>query len=174
MGPLKLNVTLIGGAIFSAFVSILAFYKIIESTQRLGFEGGVFLSQPLGSIYDISPYLAPICWGIIIGTLVWKGKIRSSWQSSGYDYETFKMITKMKGSPMRIKLLTTLDLPKNRSQLAQELNVDWKAIDNHMRVLKNNNFVDEMATVGTSTYYIITEKGKNLLKLLKENGNLSN
>lgn len=174
MIPLKLKVTLIAGSIFSVFVSILAFYKIIESTQRLGFEGGIFLSQPLGSIYDVSPYLAPICWGLVIGTLVWKGKVRSSWQSSGYDYETFKMITKMKGSPMRIKLLTTLDLPKNRSQLAQELDVDWKAIDNHMKVLKNNNFVEEMTTVGTSTYYIITEKGKNLVRLLKENGNLSN
>lgn len=152
----------------SILVSILAFYKIIESTQRLGFEGGIFLSQPLGSIYDVSPYLAPICWGLVIGTLVWKGKIRSSWQASGYDYEIFRLITKMKGSPMRIKLLATLDLPKNRSQLARDLNVDWKAIDNHMKVLKNNNFIEEIATVGTSTHYIITEKGKNIMKLLKE------
>ncbi len=173
MFRLSFKISIITGSIFTLLVSILGFLKMNES-QRIGYDGGVYFPQPLNYIYDVSPYLMPICWGMIIGTVIWKGKIRSSWKLSGYDYDTFKMITKMRGSPMRIKLLDALTLPKNKLQLAKELNVDWKTIDNHVKVLKENNFIEEMTVVGTSTYYIITEKGKNLNKLLKENGINSN
>lgn len=155
----------------SIFVSILAIIKFIEPsiTQTAGFSGmggGIFLNTPIRPLYDLSPYLLPITWGGMVGTLVWKGKLRAVWKTQGYDYDTFKMIAKMKGSPTRIKLLNSLNVPKNKLQLAKELTMDWKAIDNHMKVLQKHNFVEEMTTLGTSTYYIISEKGKNLLKLL--------
>ncbi len=156
--------------VLSILISILAVLKFSESiTQTVGFsgsDGGLFLNNPIRPLYDISPYLLPLSWGGVIGTMVWKGRIRTVWKVQGYDYDTFKMMTKMRGSPTRIKLLNSLNVPKNKLQLAKELELDWKAIDNHMKVLQRNDFVKEVTTIGTATYYMISEKGTNILKLL--------
>jgi DNA-binding transcriptional ArsR family regulator len=169
-GFLKPNAFLVLILGISILFSILAILKLIEPSisGRVGYagSGGIFLNSPIKPLYDISPYLLPITWGGVIGTLVWKGKLRTVWKTQGYDYDTFKMIAKMRGSPTRIKLLNSLNVPKNKLQLAKELDLDWKAIDNHMKVLQKNNFVEEMVMIGTSKYYLISKKGKNILKLL--------
>jgi predicted transcriptional regulator len=121
-------------------------------------------------IHEFAEYILPITWGAVAGTLIWRGKVRSAWSRQGYDYETFRLVARMRGSPIRVKLLTSVTTAKNRLQLANELDVDWKTIDNHMEILTRSGFVEEKAIVGTTRYYVLTEHGRRILSLLANGG----
>jgi predicted transcriptional regulator len=126
------------------------------------------------SIYGSSPVILPLTWGAVAGTLIWRGKVRSAWSRQGYDYDTFKLLTKMRGSPMRIRLLNAInDSPKNKLQLAKELDVDWKTIDNHIEMLLQSRLVEERTVVGTARYYAITHDGAKVLSLLSSSSSSS-
>lgn len=119
------------------------------------------------AMYQSSPYILPITWGAVGGTLIWRGRVRSAWSKQGYDYDTFKLVTRMRGSPTRIRLLNAInDSPKNKLQLAKELDVDWKTIDNHIAMLLQIRLVEERMVVGTAKYYAITYDGTKILSLL--------
>lgn len=123
------------------------------------------------SIYGSSHVVLPITWGAVAGTLIWRGKIRSQWRKQGYDYDTFRLVAKMRGSPTRVRLLNLiLSEQKNKLQMARELDVDWKTVDNHIEMLMQTGLVEEKVAVGTTKYYSITENGKKILLLLAENG----
>lgn len=125
------------------------------------------ISLLLSTVYESSPFLLPISWGAVGGTLLWRGKVKSTLSKQGYDYNTFRLVAKMRGSPMRVKLLYALaETQRNKLQLAQEFNVDWKTVHNHIEVLSRNNFVQEVEAVGTAKYYTITEHGRKILSLL--------
>lgn len=118
-------------------------------------------------IYESSPYILPITWGAVAGTLIWRGKVRSQWCKQGYDYDMFRLLARMKGSPIRVALLTSVsNSARTRAQMAGDLDVDWKTIDNHVDVLSKNGLVQEIGAFGTSRYFAITEHGKRVLSLL--------
>lgn len=117
-------------------------------------------------IYQLSPYLLPFAYGAVAAALIWRGKLRSVWSKMGYDYETFRLVARMKGSPVRVKLLASLAFQKNRLQLANELEVDWKTIDNHIDVLTKNGLIEEKSIVGTTRYYALSEHGRRVFTLL--------
>lgn len=119
------------------------------------------------TVYEFSPIILPITWGAVAGTLIWRGKVRSQWRRQGYDYDTFKLVAKMRGSSTRIELLNTIaDRPKNKLQIAKELGVDWKTIDNHIEMLLKNGLVEERMSIGTSRYYGMTKNANRVLSLL--------
>jgi DNA-binding transcriptional ArsR family regulator len=120
------------------------------------------------SIYEYSPYILPVTFGAVAAALIWRGKVRSAWCKQGYDYETFRLVARMRGSPIRVKLLNSVATAKNRLQLANELDVDWKTIDNHMEILTRSGLVEEKAVVGTTRYYVLKEHGRRILLLLAE------
>lgn len=133
----------------------------IEDSQYL--EGGQFIEV----VYGSSPVILPITWGAVIGAVIWRGKVRSQWSKQGYDYDTFRLVAKMRGSPTRQRLLDSLkDDQKNKLQLAKELGVDWKTIDNHIVMLLEARLVEERNIVGTTRYYSLTENGERVLSLL--------
>lgn len=118
-------------------------------------------------VYDSSQYLLPITWGAVAGTLIWRGKVRSQWCKQGYDYDTFRLLARMKGSPIRVALLTSVSRSaRTRAELAADLDVDWKTIDNHIEVLSKNGLVQEIGAFGTSRYFAVTERGRRVLSLL--------
>ena len=133
---------------------------------------GTMFFSPL---YQSSPYIVPITWGAIAGALIWRGKVRSQWCKHGYDYDTFRLLARMKGSPIRVALLSSVTASaKTRSQLAQALSVDWKTIDNHIDVLAKNRLIQEIGSFGTSRYFAITEHGRRVLSLLLTSGDDNN
>ena len=127
-------------------------------------ESSSLLDDPVVSyIYESSPVILPITWGAVAGTVIWRSKVRSKWSRQGYDYDTFRLISKMRGSPMRIKLLNAVrDGRKNKLQLSKELDVDWKTVDNHAEMLLQARLIEESDVVGTARYYSITENGKRV------------
>ena len=93
------------------------------------------------------------------------------WLKLEFDQDTFKLLIKMRGAPTRIKVLQSLLVsPKDRAQLAEELGLDWKAIDRHIDVLERYNIVKESSTHGTAKFYELTPSGNMLLKLMEEVG----
>lgn len=117
--------------------------------------------------YGSSPIVLPITWGAVIGAVIWRGKVRSQWNRQGYDYDTFRLVAKMRGSPMRQRLLDSLrEVQKNKLQLAKELDVDWKTIDNHIDMLLEARLVEEKNRIGTAKYYSLTRSGERVLSLL--------
>jgi len=87
-------------------------------------------SQFFNPIYDSSPYILPITWGTVAGTVIWRDKLRSAWCKQGYDYDAFKLFARMGGSPVRVKLL----------------NIVAGSARNSLQMV-----------VGTAKYYIVTE-----------------
>ena len=99
---------------------------------------------------------------------IWRGLIKSRWTENGLCCGVFELLVKMKGGRTRETLLRLLSEPRNKLQLAQELDIDWKAVDGHISKLLNFNLVQEVALVGTCKVYSITQKGKRALELLDQ------
>lgn len=179
ISPRLANVIFLVALVTATFTSVLAVIKLGWTASVMVSNPGdaeipyiedkTFAGSPVKGVYDISPYILPISWGAVAGTVVWKGRVRSTWSKQGYDYDVFRVVARMRGSPTRIKLLNLLGLPKNKMQLAKELEMDWKTVDKHLGTLQKHNLVEEMALVGNSKYYIISEHGKKVLALLSNN-----
>lgn len=116
---------LIALAIAIALTVIVVMDSQITSPGTIAIESPFPKEDSSEDLYAIIPYATAIAWAAFVFTLIWKGRIKHIWQSKGYSYEIFKLLTKMRGSSVRITILrnTTL-VPKNKHQLANELEVD--------------------------------------------------
>ena len=119
-------------------------------------------------------YVALFSWIAFFAALIWRGQIRSVWSRSRFSYDTFRLLVRMRGAQTRLKLMHSLNAPKNKLQLATVLGIDWKAVDKHVQVLEEKGLIHATATSGTATFYEITDKGKRALEVLEELGNLDN
>ena len=113
-------------------------------------------------------YAAVLSWAIFAGALIWRGHVRTVWARDRFSYDTFRLLVRMRGAQTRLRLMHTLDGPKNRLQLAGALGIDWKAVDKHVRALERNGLLQPTSTSGTTTFYELTEKGKRALQVLNE------
>jgi hypothetical protein len=96
----------------------------------------------------------------------WRGTTRSRWTESGLCCGVFDLLIKMKGGKTRVIILKSLAEPKNKLQLANELGIDWKAVDAHIKKLLYYGLVFETTIVGTCRLYSISEKGKAAVELV--------
>ena len=130
------------------------------------------LVQPmLGLVFtveDQSVILVPASWVIVGGLWFWRGRTKAAWTALGFDSEVFELFMRMKGGPTRERMMSSLSMPKDRLRLAQELGLDWKAVDHHIIVLCKYGFVHEQVAYGRVKMYELTDVGKVLLRLLKE------
>jgi DNA-binding transcriptional ArsR family regulator len=115
-----------------------------------------------------SPGLSATSWVLVGGVWIWRGRVKSRWEGLGFDSGTFDLFIKMKGAKTRLNLLNALSLPKDRLQLAQELGLDWKAVDYHIVLLNKYGLVHEDHAFGKVKMYRLTTLGETLLQLLKE------
>lgn len=111
---------------------------------------------------------ALISWTVFGAALIWRGHVRSVWGQSRFSYDTFRLLVKMRGAQTRLKLMHSLNSPKNKLQLATSLGIDWKAVDKHVHVLEKNGLIHATSTSGTATFYEVTEKGKDLIQVLEQ------
>ncbi len=115
-----------------------------------------------------SPVLSTASWALVGGVWIWRGRMKSRWESLGFDSGIFDLFIKMKGAKTRLNLLDALSRPKDRLQLAQELGLDWKAVDYHIVLLNRYGLVHEDHAFGNVRMYTLTRQGEVLLQLLKE------
>ncbi len=75
---------------------------------------------------------------------------------------------------MRIKIIRSLlEEPKNANRLSESLNVNYRTIEHHMRVLRSNNLVTVQGEGYGKVYFpgqIITSNIKILTEILKAAG----
>ncbi len=125
------------------------------------------LTPRLPNYYQVT---ALISWSVFGAALIWRGHVRSVWGQSRFSYDTFRLLVRMRGAHTRLRLMRSLDSPKNKLQLATALGIDWKAVDKHVQVLEKNAIIKPASTNGTATFYEVTEKGRRLMQLLDELG----
>lgn len=62
-----------------------------------------------------------------------------------------------RGGLNRLKIISKLkEAPFNTNQLANELNLDYKAIQHHIKVLEKNNMIAKFGKKYAATYFIST------------------
>ena len=100
--------------------------------------------------------------------LIWRGRVKTRWESLGFNHDVFEMFMRMRGAGTRLDLMEVLSRPMDRLQLARELSIDWKAVDHHVVLLNRYGLVREDHIVGRVRMYRRTTLGESLLRLLKE------
>jgi len=152
-------------AIFNTFAFVSLFLPSLTSGLA---PSGSPLTLALEGAKSVSPLTFPLSWSVVGFAWIWRGRIRSRWKSAGLDSDSFRLILKMKGGPTRLSILKALAAPKDRLQLANELSLDWKTVDHHIRVLTEYGFIKATSSYGTIVLYGITKQGETLLKLMDE------
>ena len=62
-----------------------------------------------------------------------------------------------RGGLNRLKIISKLkENPSNINQLAKELNLDYKAVQHHIRVLEKNNLISKVGEKYGVTYFLST------------------
>ena len=152
----------------SSTCATLYFYTVVQLSIRIG------RPPPVGGIrtqtlFFTSAYAALGSWMFIAATLAFKGIVKHLWCKNKLDYEVFKLLARMRGSPTRVRILKLLEKPMNRLMLARELGLDWKAIDRHVEVLEKKELIQRLGTrKGRGELYILTDKGRTALELLEK------
>jgi predicted transcriptional regulator len=136
------------------------------TTPSGGYSIIAALAMPNLLTYD--GFIAVLSWTVFGAALIWRGHVRSVWGQSRFSYDTFRLLVKMRGAQTRVKLMRSLNSPKNKLQLATALGIDWKAVDKHVQVLERNGLIHATSTNGTATFYEVSEKGKNLMQVLEQ------
>ena len=77
------------------------------------------------------------------------------------DKQTRKLLdylfTSTRGGFTRLRIIMTLlDQPNNTHRLAQELDLDYKAVQHHMKVLEKNNMVSKIGEKYGAIYHLST------------------
>lgn len=152
-----------------ALLNTFAFVSLLLPSLGFGLTSS---SSPFASAFedarDASPLTFPLSWSVVGLVWIWRGRIRSRWTNAGLDSGSFRLILRMKGGPTRLSILKALGSPKDRLQLANELSLDWKTVDHHIRVLIEYGFINATSSYGSTVLYGLTRQGETLLKLMDE------
>jgi predicted transcriptional regulator len=141
-----------------------------RSTLPVSSPYSVIVGLVTPNLLNYYGFTALISWAVFGAALIWRGHVRSVWGQSRFSYDTFRLLVKMRGAQTRVRLMRSLNSPKNKLQLATALGIDWKAVDKHIQVLEKNGLIHSTSTSGTATFYEVTEKGKSLIQLLEQLG----
>ena len=74
----------------------------------------------------------------------------------------------MKGSQTRTTILKALLTPRDRFQLAKDLDLDWATVDYHVQILLKHSLITEKIAFGNVKFYELTLTGSTLLAALDE------
>jgi len=83
-----------------------------------------------------------------------------------------------RGGQNRVRIISQLrNKPSNKNQLAQDLGIDYKGIEHHIKTLEKNNLVTKIGTKYGATYFVsqLFEEGEAVFdeivaKLTKQGG----
>ena len=60
-----------------------------------------------------------------------------------------------RGGINRVRIITQLrDKPSNKNQLAQDLDIDYKGIEHHLKTLEENSLVTKIGAKYGATYFV--------------------
>jgi len=148
--------------------------SVVTTVNQMTTSPGSTFFQPLLVLLPAVQFLsihslvlAPTSWFLVGGVWIWRGRVRSKWEGLGFDSDVFRLFLKMRGGKTRLRMMTALSKPKDRYQLAQELGIDWRAVDQHIVVLGHHGLVSDNLAYGKVKMYQLTPSGKIMLQLLE-------
>ena len=69
--------------------------------------------------------------------------------------------------------MKSLETPKDRFQLAKDLELDWKTVDSHVKTLLRYGMIREKEAYGSVKFYELTSMGNTVLRLMDGSGEKS-
>jgi len=88
----------------------------------------------------------------------------------GLGYDAFRLLARMRGGETRLRMLQLLTVPRDRFQMAKDLELDWKTVDSHVRILLKYGMIQEKVAYGNVKLYELTVTGTLVLRLMEELG----
>jgi DNA-binding transcriptional ArsR family regulator len=168
-------VALIGFAILSTVFASIHLLTLSGNRLQDSLPAGsstpqslLFLLPAVRFLSNNSFVLAPTSWLLVGGVWMWRGRLKSRWEELGFDSDVFQLFVKMKGGRTKLKVMNALGKPKDRYQLAKELGLDWRAVDQHLVALARCGLVSNDVVYGKVRMYALTSSGTRLLRLLED------
>ncbi len=85
----------------------------------------------------------------------------------GKGNEFYVLLTLSRGAESRKRILKSLlSSPKNCSQIARELELDWWTVQKHIQVLMKENIIKSSA-FGNSKFYRLSSIGEDVMRALQ-------
>jgi predicted transcriptional regulator len=80
------------------------------------------------------------------------------------ESDFYLLLTLSRGADSRKKILKALlSEAKNRSQIAKELNLNWRTVNRHLQILAEENMV-KRSGFGQRTFYKLTPTGEEVIR----------
>lgn len=168
---------------FSAIFSALAVILIVQQRPDV-FMGSLNSSSLSGSFAKASQVYLSYQPATVATTLSVAG-----WLLTGYELfaERKKQIShilrtrvsgrrdrwniynlfKGRGGTRRLTILESLEVPRQRNEVAKITNTDWKEVDRNMRILESANLVRTEVAKKSYPLYELTEAGEDLLEKIR-------
>ena len=90
-------------------------------------------------------------------------------EGAGFDTAVLVLLTLSRGAKSRKKILLRLfSGPKNCSQIAREVKLDWWTVQKHLRSLLKENLV-KSSDFGNSKFYRLSPLGEQVMRALSGN-----
>jgi DNA-binding MarR family transcriptional regulator len=86
--------------------------------------------------------------------------------SGGRDRWNVYNIFKGKGGARRLTIMESLNVPRQRNEVAKLTNTDWKEVDRNIRILEAANLVRLRTAKTAFPFYELTEQGEELLEII--------
>jgi predicted transcriptional regulator len=109
--------------------------------------------------------LASSSWLVLGALVVWRGRIRAAWSEIGLEEELFVLFVSARGAATRRRLLQSVSAKdKDRFQISRDLNLAWRAVDRHVKIMTTRGLLREKEAYGNVRLYGITPLGEVLLR----------
>lgn len=90
-------------------------------------------------------------------------------EKGSYETAVLVLLSLSRGAESRKRILVTLlSEPKNCSQIAREVRLDWWTVQKHLRSLLKENIIRSSA-FGNSKFYKLTSMGEEVIRALQSN-----
>lgn len=133
------------------------------------YAGIVYTAKALWFLDGKSFTLAPASWLTLGALVVWRGRVRATWSKIGLEEPLFILFVRARGGKTRTDLLKCVSTAsRNRYQISRDLNLAWRAVDRHVKIMTARGLLKEDAAYGRVRMYMITPLGKILLRTLND------
>lgn len=105
----------------------------------------------------------------VLKTMISNRKHETTQQDPFLKRILWQMIAGTRGGANRARILETLkDVPYNANQLAEKLNLDYKTVQHHLKVLTKNGLIATSETGSYGALYFLTPRMENAKNIVDE------
>ena len=92
--------------------------------------------------------------------------LRRELSGNGDNREVYRTFAS-RGGFKRLSIMESMESPRLRNEIARTTKTDWKEVDRNLRILKSIDLVKVQSLHESVSVYELTEKGREVLQLVK-------